>query len=100
MAKSEEEIRAEIKGHIDRKGGPYSSWYVGIAEDARDRLFDGHGVDDKNDLWIFDTASSADAARRIEDYFVNELGTDGGTGGGGKDTDKVYAYKKKSHTSP
>jgi len=100
MAKSEEEIRAEIKAYIDRNGGPYSSWYVGIAADARERLFNNHGVDEKNDFWIYQTCSSSDIARNVEAYFVNELSTDGGTGGGGDDTDKVYAYKKNSHTNP
>ena len=100
LAKTEAQIKEEIKSYIKKCGGNYPTWYVGISEDPRDRLFNQHNVDEKNDYWIFRTASSTDVARRIERYFVDILGTDGGLGGGDVDARAVYAYKKKAHTDP
>ncbi|NQT81050.1 MAG: hypothetical protein HQ555_11755 [Candidatus Aminicenantes bacterium] len=100
MPKGRQEIIDDIKEHIDKSRFPYSSWYVGISKDARDRLFNGHKVNEKDAWWIYRQASSTQTAREIEDYFVNTLGTDGGPGGGDEDADMVYAYKKESYTEP
>ena len=100
MAKSEDQIKREIKNYIDEGGGDYPSWYVGISEDPEDRLFNDHGVDRDSDAWIYDWAQTSDAARRIELYFFEILGTAGGPGGGDVDTRAVYAYKKQAHTDP
>jgi len=58
MAKSKQEIIDEIKTHIRERGGGYSAWYVGISKDAKDRLFNGHSVKEKGDMWIYTTASA------------------------------------------
>ena len=100
MADSQEKIIKDIKAHIKKRGGKYSSWYVGISEDPKNRLFNGHNVDKDKDVWIYQTASSSEIAREIELYFVDDLGTDGGPGGGDDDAKAVYAYKKKEHTDP
>lgn len=100
MAKSKQEIISDIKEYMQKCGGGYSAWYVGISKDARDRLFNGHSVREKEDFWIYRTATSSQATREIEDYFVNTLGTDGGAGGGDEMADVIYAYKKAAHTNP
>jgi len=100
MAKSEEEIKSDIKAQIEGGGSGYRAWYVGISKDARDRLFSGHGVREQGDWWIYRQAQSSAAARNVEAYFVNTLDTDGAPGGGDKDADYVYAYKKAAHTTP
>ena len=100
MAKNKQEIISDIKGHIQKGGGGYNAWYVGISQDARDRLFRGHNVMEKGDWWIYRQASSSEVAREIESYFVDTLGTDGAPGGGDETTDMVYAYKKAAHTNP
>ena len=100
MANSEQTIKSEIAAHIEKGGGTYSTWYVGISKDARDRLFNGHGVAEKGDWWIYRQAETAAAARAVESHFVNTLGTDGGGGGGDSQSDHVYAYQKNAHTDP
>ncbi len=100
MTYSEEDIKKSINEHIQNGGGVYKSWYVGISNDARDRLFNQHKVRENGDWWIYKKASSSQVARSIENYFVNVCGTDGGTGGGDENADMVYAYKKESHTKP
>jgi len=93
-------IVAEIKAYIDENGGIYRQWYVGIATDPKDRLFNDHNVRQNGDAWIHRDAGSASVAREIENYFLEQLGTDGGPGGGDDSTRYVYAYKKVAHTKP
>jgi len=100
MVFSEEQIKSDIKAYIAKEGSSYANWYVGVSDDPKARLFKDHGVREKGDWWIYRQAYSSSAARNVESYFVNTLGTDGGTGGGGEDTDYVYAYKKEKHTNP
>ena len=98
MEKTQAKIIADIENHIEDRGGPLSSWYVGIAADARDRLFNDHSVKEKGDLWVYRRATSSAAARKIEKYFIDTKGTQGGPGGGDESSESVYAYKIKSHT--
>jgi hypothetical protein len=98
MAKSRERIKQEIKDYIRDCGGAYSDWYVGIASDAKQRLFTDHGVTEKGGVWIYGHCENSEVARDIEDYFVNTLGTKGGPGGGDEDTTFIYAYKTTSDT--
>ena len=100
MGYSEEEIKNQIKAYIDSAGGDYSKWYVGITNNPQRRLFDEHNVMMNNSRWVRRTASSHEVARRIEAYFIDELGLDGGTGGGDEDSTVVYAYKKTPTTKP
>lgn len=100
MSKTKQEIIDDIKSHIQKRGGAYSDWYVGISKDAKDRLLNGHGVKEKKDVWIYRKATSSQIARELEDLFVNTLGTAGGGGGGDETSDMVYAYKKAKHTNP
>ena len=98
MAKLKETIKTEIRNHIKECGGSYSDWYVGIASDPKDRLFNEHNVDRENGAWIHRECESSSIAREIEEYFIG-LGTDGGSGGGDYTTKFVYAYKKTASTN-
>lgn len=95
-----ETIIKELKDHIASRGGAYSEWYTGIAEDPNKRL-DEHGVNRKGeDKWAYREAASSDIAREIEKHFTDTLGTDGNPGGGSDATKSVYVYKKNAHTDP
>jgi len=100
MAKSKQEIVDGIKAHIQKENSGYKNWYVGISEDARDRLSNGHGVPKENAWWILRETSSTSVAREVEEYFVNTLGSNGAPGGGSDKSNQVYAYKKTSVTKP
>jgi hypothetical protein len=100
MTNDKQTIITNIKNHISSRGGGYSDWYVGIAEDPEKRLSE-HNVNLKSgDIWIYDHATSSDVAREVEKYFIEILKTDGGGGGGSDSSDYVYAYKKNQHTKP
>lgn len=99
MVRSKEQIKQDIIDFICQEGGAYSDWYVGISEDPERRLFIEHNVRKENG-YIARLAYSSEVARQVEDYFVNIIGTDGETGGGGVDANGVYAYKKRFYTDP
>jgi len=89
----------EIKAYIDKRDRPYSSWYAGIASDARKRLFQEHNVSEKDDPWIYHQCKNDQSARNVEEALL-KLGCDGDTGGGDESTTYVYAYLKSSGTNP
>ena len=97
MAKSKQEIIDEIENHITDCGGGIRNWYVGIAAKPKERLFDDHSVDEEKDAWIYHPASSDSVARDIEKHFLDK-GAKGGSGGGGKNSKFVYAYRISSRT--
>lgn len=99
MEKTNEIIITEIKAFMAKWGGRYIDWYIGIAFDPRQRLFNDHGVNEESDSWIYREALNSDSARWVEDYFINTFGTSGDTGGGDSTTKFVYAYKKATHTT-
>ena len=97
MAKSKTDIIDDIESYIAEYGGGISRWYVGVAADPEERLFEDHSVDKESDPWIYSPASSSNVAREIEKHFLDN-GAKGGTGGGDDDTKFVYAYRIRSHT--
>ena len=102
MTNSENQITQEICDYINTEGGPKKGWYVGIAENPKDRLANGHGVGvqkETSDWWIYRDAGSATAARRIEAYFIDVVGTAGGSSGGSSASRYVYAYKMTLQTT-
>jgi len=97
MASDKETIISDIKSHVANNGGSYSQWYVGIATDPKQRLFNDHAVKEKGDAWIYRRCASSDVARTVEKYFLAQ-GIKGGPGGGDDNSDYVYAYKIAGHT--
>lgn len=97
---SEEELRimSAIKSYIDKFSSPYGSWYIGIASDPKQRLFNDHSVNEKSDPWIFQKCQTADSARKIEDNLINSLRTKGDTGGGDNTTKYIYGYLITNHS--
>ena len=95
---TEETIIENIRNHMKSRGGAHSEWYVGIATEFMQRLFQDHNVNPKNDFWIYQYAGSRSAAEKIEHYFINTLGTKGGPGGDDENTKFVYAYRVRPHT--
>jgi hypothetical protein len=90
-------IVADIKAYVAKCGGKYSDWYVGIAADPEQRLFNDHAVSKESGAWIWVRAASSDDARAAEKSLL-ALGMTGGPGGGDDDSDCVYAYKITSTT--
>jgi len=85
----------DIVNHIGSDNKP--NWYVGIATNPRNRLFDDHCVDQAHGAWIYRDASSEADARDTEAYLLEEYSFRGDVGGGNRPT-YVYAYKITSYT--
>jgi hypothetical protein len=77
MAKTKAEIITDIANYVRDCGGKFSQWYIGIAADAEDRLFNGHAVNRNGDAWIYRLSASSTVARKVEDHFVAK-GMNGG----------------------
>lgn len=99
MVKSSEIIVMEMLEFIQKEGGHSGTWYVGITDDPRRRLFDEHQVHYQDDTWIYRAAASEDEARRVEEYFL-AYGLIGGAEKRLQDPCTVYAYRKSIRTQP
>ncbi|MDD2699835.1 MAG: hypothetical protein PHH36_01225 [Sideroxydans sp.] len=97
MAYTKQQIIIDINAYMKKCGGTNAGWYVGIATDAKQRLFNDHNVLEKNDSWIYRHAESSDAARAVEKAYL-DAGYSGGPGGGDDGTDYVYACRKTRTT--
>lgn len=90
----------EIKNFIikNTSGMDYRSWYVGIADDPKRRLFTDHNVKKEVGPWIHRQCYSDTSAREVEQALIKNLKTQGGPGGGDDSTVFVYAYGIKNYT--
>jgi hypothetical protein len=94
-----QQVYNEIEAHIKKQGGAYSDWYIGIASDWENRLFNEHQVPRKDYWFITRQCQNNQAARNVEEALL-KLGCDGGGGGGDDKTVYVYAYLKGTMTNP
>ena len=92
MESDQQSVISDIESYVARVDRAYSRWYIGIASDPRQRLFNDHAVDEKSGAWILRGCASSAAARDVENHFVRR-GMKGGPGGGDPSTKSVYAYK-------
>ena len=97
MANSKEVIINNFDEYLSKIGGNYSDWYIGVTKDAKDRLFNGHAVDEESGSWIYNTATSDTVSREVEKHYLDR-GCSGGGGGGDDTAVMVYAYKKTTTT--
>jgi len=98
MPKDEQLITAEILSYIRSFHGDAAEWYVATAVSGRYSLFEHHKVNREIDRWIYRKTFAADAARRIAEYFIRDLGTDGDANEGQEESLFIIAYRKSIHT--
>ncbi len=96
MAFAEKPTITKIKSHIEKRGGVFKSWFVGIGEHARMEL-KRHGVKRKGDCWIFVRANSTSVAESVRSHLEEALGV---LTQDGKRGDYVYAYRLSLNTKP
>lgn len=101
MVFSVQQIKYEFLAYIKEFGGDFEDYYVGIAADPQKALFEEHGLDKDKDPWLYKQALTFYAARTVQNYFLDRLGTDGEpVRRGDEDMDCVYVYKKSERTTP
>jgi hypothetical protein len=98
MTYTAEQIITDINAYMRQHPGTAAvSWYVGIATNPKQRLFNDHNVSESSGAWIYRQALSSTIARAVEKAYLNS-GHSGGPGGGDDGTAYVYAYIKTSYT--
>ena len=99
--KSVQQIKFEIMAHIREFGANFSDWYVGIADNPKETLFEKHKIDPEQDIWMYKQALSFAACKTVQRYFLDTLKTDGEPAcEATESTDCVYLYKKSPRTVP
>lgn len=98
-AKDAQTILNEIVAHINKQGGPASSWYAGITSDIDQRLFNAHRVPRQDHWFVYREGFTTEDVRAVEAALI-KFGCDGGRGGGDDSATLVYAYLKTSVTDP
>lgn len=87
-----------IRMYMSKFEGDYPDWFIGIAKDLDQDLFELHNVDE-NGIWISFGADTEEIAKNVERYFMDKK-TDGKPAKLEDDTRIVYVYKKNSKTTP
>jgi len=95
MSKSANIIILELLEFIYREGSDPKTWYIGVTNDPRKKLFDEHQVHYQNDAWIYRIATSEGEALQVQSYFL-EFGLDESEEGWRPGACAVYAYKKQT----
>jgi hypothetical protein len=93
MLLPKDEIIADFEAQIRKMGGEYSEWFVGVAKDLREPLFETHLLEDKNDGFLYREAFTPGCAREIRGHFVTQRAAtiDASSRQGGR---LIYAYRK------
>ncbi|GFH99049.1 hypothetical protein IMSAGC004_01451 [Bacteroidaceae bacterium] len=85
-------IIAEVDEHMKKSGKRYySNFYVGVSDNAVQRLFSEHHVSREESWWIYRTAKDADTARKVEKHYL-DLGMRGGDEDRNDSSTMVYVY--------
>ncbi len=73
MAKDFDTIVKEFQKHLAQSGKRYySDFYIGTTNDIEQRMFKEHNVPKDNAWWIYRTAETADIAKKVETYFLEQ----------------------------
>lgn len=87
-----------IETYMSKFEGDYPDWYIGIAKNLDEELFQNHKVEE-NGVWIAFGADTEEVAKKVESYFLNKK-THGNPKKLKENTRTVYVYKKNPSTSP
>jgi hypothetical protein len=81
----------------ESKSISWDGWYVGITADPNERVYEVHKASRYDSIIV--AIESAEAARSVEKYFKEDMGTAGDLGGG-MNPRFVYAFKLRPDTDP
>jgi len=88
-----------LRGFIEEHACAPHQWYVGLASDAEEKLFQHHKVNRHANSWIYRMADSPETARSVHEKFLR-LGCDGEQHANELNATDVYIYLKSHKTSP
>jgi hypothetical protein len=82
MVFSVQQVKYEFLAYIKEFDPTFSNWYVGLADQPRQALFEHHGVRDAEDPWLYKQLLTNRAARTVPAIF-HRTPEDGGRSAGG-----------------
>jgi hypothetical protein len=71
---------------------PMSHWYVGIASDPEDRLFNEHNVNKESKTWAYMNAGRYEVACKLAQFIIEQHQTRGCSGVDDQSATFVYVY--------
>jgi hypothetical protein len=99
MVFSVQQVKYEFLAYIKEFDPTFSNWYVGLADQPKQALFEHHGVRDAEDPWLYKQLLTNRAARTVQQYFIEHLKTAGAPLiEQSENVDCVYLYKVAAHT--
>jgi hypothetical protein len=99
MVFSVQQVKYEFLAYIKEFDPMFSNWYVGLADQPKQVLFDLHGVRDAEDPWLYKQLLTNRAARTVQSYFIEHLKTAGVPAiEQSENVDCVYLYRIAAHT--
>lgn len=99
MVFSVQQVKYEFLAYIKEFDPVFSNWYVGLADQPKQALFERHRVRDAEDPWLYKQLLTNRAARTVQDYFIGHLRTAGAPPmEQSEDVDCVYLYRIAAHT--
>lgn len=99
MVFSVQQVKYEFLAYIKEFDPTFSNWYVGLADQPKQALFEQHGVRDAEDPWLYKQLLTHRAARTVSQYFIEHLKTAGELPPEqSENVDCVYLYKISAHT--
>jgi hypothetical protein len=99
MVFSVQQVKYEFLAYIKEFDPTFSNWYVGVADQPRQALFEHHGVRDAEDPWLYKQLLTNRAARPVQPYGSAHRKTAGASPvEQSENVDCVYLYKVAAHT--
>jgi hypothetical protein len=99
MVFSVQQVKYEFLAYMKEFDPVFSNWYVGLADQPKEALFDLHGVRNAEDPWLYKQLLTNRAACTVQNYFIEHLKTAGVPAiEQSEDVDCVYLYKIAAHT--
>ena len=95
-----QKIIDEIEAYIQKGGGEYEDWYVGLTDDPFEPITEAKLLGKiQSERLLYVETPSPQIAKVVTDYFVNLCGTDGNLSAknGNREYRSIYVYKKAAH---
>ncbi|CAA7624710.1 conserved hypothetical protein [Magnetospirillum sp. LM-5] len=97
-AKSRSDIIGDVEDFVDRNGGNFADFFVGVTGAPKQMLFSQHKLKDKGDAWISRLAKDELDAHDVVEYFRSTRGAKSRKKEVVETDLYVYAFKIKPHT--
>ena len=94
-----DDIVQHLRGFIEEHVCAPHEWYVGLATDAEENLFQYHKVDRQRDSWIYRMAENPEVAWSVQHYLL-KLGCHGETRPKESAATMIYVYLKSDRNTP